>query len=84
MYIVHSGCHGMVSETCGQCLVIQRHFYAVYGYLGKPDLGKDCWNPNRKLGETIHFSEEIKEVLSQRFCCMLCKTAQIFEKEPFL
>ena len=32
----------------------------VYNYAGKVDLLKGYWNPKRKLGVTMQFSEKIK------------------------
>jgi len=39
---------------------MQQYFCAVYDYVEKADLSKGYQNPNRKLGETTHFSEIIE------------------------
>ena len=44
----------------GRCLLLPKYFCAVYDYVGKADLSKSWWNPKRKLGVTMHFSEIIK------------------------
>ena len=54
----HLGMVRLVSKRW--CLLKQRYFCAVYNYAGKADLGKGYWNPKRKLGVTMHFSEIIK------------------------
>jgi len=33
----------------------------AYDYGGRVDLGKGCWNPERKMWVTMHFSETIKQ-----------------------
>ena len=38
-----------------------KYFCSVYGYKGKADFSKGCWNPKRNLGVTTHFSEIIKQ-----------------------
>ena len=43
------------------CLLIREYFCAVYDYAGKADFSKDYWNPRRKLGVTMHFTEIIKQ-----------------------
>ena len=43
-----------------KCLLIPKYFCAVYDYAGKTDLSKGYWNPKRKLGVTMHFSEITK------------------------
>ena len=45
----------------GRCLLIPKYFCAVYDYAGKGDLSKGYWNPKRKLGVTMHFSEITKQ-----------------------
>ena len=45
----------------GRCLLIPKYFCAVYDYARKADLSKAYWNPKRKLGVTMHFSEIIKQ-----------------------
>ena len=48
-------------RTLKECLLIPKYFCAVYDYAGKADLSKAYWNPKRKLGVTMHFSEIIKQ-----------------------
>ena len=38
----------------------------VYYYVGKADLGKDYWNPNRKLGVNHSFSGVIKPLYGKK------------------
>ena len=47
-------------------------FCAVYDYAGKADLSKAYWNPKRKLGVTIHFSEIIKLQFGKKRHTWLC------------
>ena len=48
-------------------------FCEVYDYMGKADLSRGYWNPKRKLGVTMHFSEIFKlqpgkKMLTSTFC----------------
>ena len=38
-----------------------QYFCEVYDYVRKADLSKGYWNPKRKLGITMHFSEIIQQ-----------------------
>jgi len=41
---------------------LQRYFCTVYDYAGKADRNKGCWDPKRKSGITMHFSEIIESL----------------------
>ena len=45
-------------------VLIQKYFCMVYDYLGNTNLSKGYWNPKRKLGITIHFSEILDSFLT--------------------
>ena len=42
-------------------------FCATYNCVGKADIGKGFWNPKRKLGLTMHFSEIIELQFGKKF-----------------
>ena len=44
----------------GWYLLIQGYFCVVQNYAEKAELSKCFWNPKRKLGLNMHFSEIIK------------------------
>ena len=44
-----------------------KHFTVIYNYAGKAGLGKSYWNPKRKLGVAMHFSEVIKFQFGKTF-----------------
>ena len=45
---------------------------AVPAEMGKADLGKGYWNPRRKLGVTMHFSEIIKLQFGKKLHTLFC------------
>ena len=49
--------------TMLRCLLIQRHFCAVYDYAGKADLSKGLLESKKKIWGYVntHFSEMIKQ-----------------------
>ena len=67
-YLLCSG-----DKTLGFLKVVPaRYFCAVYKYAGKVDLDKGYWNPRRKLGVTMHFSEIIKLQFGKNCQALFC------------
>ena len=56
----------LVHGAYGQCLLMLKHFCAVYDYAGKVDLSKGYGNPKRKLSVTMQFLEIIKQQLFRK------------------